>query len=147
MLCYKGPQGLMVLPLVIFHPISQVVNAAAQLICPFAEDRSPRRQATYLPSVPTGNCGLCCKVTNKGGHGGVYVNGVGTSIIVQIIDSFPAVNAWNSCKTDIPVNEKCRSFRTNQLDADLSALPRFLFLRPMPTYCGQCGRPPGPSFR
>lgn len=44
----------MVLPLVIFHPISQVVNAAAQLICPFAEDSSPRRQATYLPSVRQG---------------------------------------------------------------------------------------------
>lgn len=44
----------MVLPLVIFYPISQVVNAAAQLICPFAEDSSPRRQATYLPSVRQG---------------------------------------------------------------------------------------------
>lgn len=44
----------MVLPLVTFHPISQVVNAAVQSICPFAEENSPRRQATYLPGVRKG---------------------------------------------------------------------------------------------
>lgn len=41
----------MLLP-VTSHPISQVVNAVAQSTCPFAKDNNPRRQVTYLPSVP-----------------------------------------------------------------------------------------------
>lgn len=79
-------------------------------------------KSNYLPpGCPRGNCGLCYKVTNQGGYNGASTKGVGNSIIVQIIDSCPAVNAWNFCKTKIPANERCESRDTNQLDIDRSA--------------------------
>ncbi|MCJ1246913.1 hypothetical protein MMC30_004124 [Trapelia coarctata] len=73
------------------------------------------------PQCPTRNCGLCYKVTNKGGYGGSRVGGVGNHIIVEIIDSCPNVHAANFCKTEVPKEERCNSHSTNQLDIDKSA--------------------------
>ena len=73
------------------------------------------------PACPTSNCGLCYQVVNNGGYGGSPVGGIGSSVIVQIIDSCPTESAWNFCKTDIPANERCGDSGTNQLDIDQSA--------------------------
>lgn len=61
------------------------------------------------PQCPKGNCGMSQKVTNMGGHKGASIGGMGNSIIVQIIDNCPSVNAWNFCKSEIPENERCSS--------------------------------------
>lgn len=72
------------------------------------------------PGCPKSNCGKCYKVTNDGGIGGT-VGGIGKSIIVQIIDACPAASAYNFCKTDMPLNQRCGDSGTNQLDIDVSA--------------------------
>lgn len=46
---------------------------------------------------------------------------MGNSVIVQIIDSCPAVSPMNYCKTDMPLNQTCGDTGTNQLDIDQSA--------------------------
>jgi len=86
------------------------------------------------PACPTQNCGLCYKVTNTGGYGGSQIGGVGNYVIVEIIDSCPNVHAGNFCKTDIPKNERCNDYETNQLDIDQSA------------YQALTGQPFGVSF-
>lgn len=73
------------------------------------------------PACPTSNCGLCYNVTNNGGVGGSPIGGIGTSVIVQIIDSCPSVSAWNYCKTEVPSNQRCGNSQVNQLDIDQSA--------------------------
>lgn len=79
-------------------------------------------QNGYMPPrCPRGNCGLCYRVTNKGGHKGAAMHGIGKSIIVQIIDSCPSTNAANFCKMNLPASERCESRNTNQLDIDKSA--------------------------
>ena len=86
----------------------------------FVAGNQPR--ANYVaPRCPQTNCGVCYKVTNKGGHKGAHVGGIGNSVTVQIIDSCPATNAWNFCKTNIPPKKRCGSASTNQLDIDKSA--------------------------
>ncbi|KAL2051604.1 hypothetical protein ABVK25_008018 [Lepraria finkii] len=74
------------------------------------------------PSCPKTNCGKCYKVTNQGG---VPVNraveGIGNSVIVQIIDACPQSSPQNYCKTDRPANQRCEDPNTNQLDIDQSA--------------------------
>ena len=73
------------------------------------------------PQCPTSNCGLCYSITNEGGFQGAASSGVGQSIIVQIVDSCPSVNAQNFCKTDIPAEQRCGSSSTNSMDIDQSA--------------------------
>lgn len=72
------------------------------------------------PECPRGNCGKCYKVTNNGGIGAT-IGGMGNFVIVQIIDSCPAVSPSNYCKTDMPLNQRCGDASTNQLDIDQSA--------------------------
>lgn len=73
------------------------------------------------PQCPRNNCGICYSVTNQGGYQGAATTGVGQSIIVQIVDSCPASNAQNFCKTDVPADQRCGSSSVNQLDIDQSA--------------------------
>ena len=73
------------------------------------------------PQCPQSNCGLCYSVTNQGGFQGAAISGIGQSIVVQIVDSCPAENAQNFCKTDVPVEQRCGSSSMNQLDIDQSA--------------------------
>lgn len=73
------------------------------------------------PQCPVCDCGMCYKVTNRGGFRGSTIGGVGNSIIVQIIDNCPSVNAFNFCKKNIPADERCGSRDTNQLDIDQSS--------------------------
>lgn len=73
------------------------------------------------PQCPRSNCGLCYKVTNKGGYGNSEIGGVGKHIIVEIIDSCPYTHACNFCKTNIPADQRCQSHDKNQLDIDVSA--------------------------
>ena len=72
------------------------------------------------PGCPKANCGKCYKVTNKGGISG-SIGGVGNSITVQIIDACPSASAYNFCKTDMPLNQRCGDSGTNQLDIDQTA--------------------------
>ncbi|MCJ1263951.1 hypothetical protein MMC22_003822 [Lobaria immixta] len=77
---------------------------------------------SYIPpQCPRGNRGMCCKVTNMGGYNGSEIGGIDNSIIVQIIDSCPSVNAWNFCKRKVPEDERCCSRATNAMDIDQSA--------------------------
>ena len=73
------------------------------------------------PACPKSNCGLCYQVTNEGGYGGLPTGGIGNSIIVQIIDSCPSVSAWNFCKTEVTLDQRCGSLETNQMDIDEGA--------------------------
>jgi len=73
------------------------------------------------PACPTSSCGLCYRVTNLGGYGGVSVGGVGNSVIVQIIDSCPSVSAWNYCKTSVPSEQRCGNPNMNSMDIDQGA--------------------------
>lgn len=70
------------------------------------------------PRCPRGRCGVCYKVTNRGGHKGSHIGGIGKSIIARIIDNCPSVNARNFCKTKTSLDERCGSRDTNQLDID-----------------------------
>lgn len=72
------------------------------------------------PGCPKSNCGKCYKVTNNGGIGG-SIGGIGRYITVQIIDACPAASAYNFCKTNMPLNQRCGDSGTNQLDIDVSA--------------------------
>ncbi|MCJ1267872.1 hypothetical protein MMC22_007758 [Lobaria immixta] len=73
------------------------------------------------PQCPKCNCGTCYKVTNRGGHRGAKIGGIGKSIIAQIIDSCPSVHPENYCKTDMAADERCTSKTMNQLDIDKTA--------------------------
>lgn len=73
------------------------------------------------PACPKGNCLLCYKVTNNGAVGSATIGGIGNSITVQIIDSCPSVSAFNFCKTDVPLDQRCMSSTTNSLDIDESS--------------------------
>ena len=66
-----------------------------------------------------------------GGHRGSAVQGIGNSITVMIIDSCPSTNAWNYCKTDVDLEEKCMSRARNSLDIERQA------------YQDLTGQPPG----
>ena len=41
--------------------------------------------------------------------------------MVQIIDACPHTSAWNYCKTDTALDQRCGDYQTNQLDIDQSA--------------------------
>ncbi|KAL8747628.1 MAG: hypothetical protein Q9190_000520 [Brigantiaea leucoxantha] len=66
-----------------------------------------------------------------GGHRSSAVQGIGNSITVMIIDSCPSTNAWNYCKTDVDLEEKCMSRARNSLDIERQA------------YQDLTGQPPG----
>ena len=77
----------------------------------------------YLSNASKG-CGACWKVTNQGSMDPHHaIGGVGSSVVVQIIDACPAYSAENYCKSLVGVapEGRCGAIGTDALDIDLSA--------------------------
>lgn len=82
----------------------------------------PNNSSYEGPHCGTSNCGWCYKVTNDGSAKWDSVaQGIGNSVVVQIIDACPHNSAMNYCKTEQPSNQTCTSDSTNQLDIDQNA--------------------------
>ena len=74
------------------------------------------------PACGTSNCGQCYRVTNLGGmNSSTFASGLGNSVVVQIIDSWPATNAHNYCKTAVAPAGRCGSSAADALDIDRTA--------------------------
>ncbi|KAL8873346.1 MAG: hypothetical protein Q9174_001166 [Haloplaca sp. 1 TL-2023] len=78
-------------------------------------------QNTTQPSYDMSKCPKTCyEVENIGAVGGVTADVLG-SIKVQIIDGCPAGSAWNYCKTNVDITQRCMSPTTEALDIDFKA--------------------------
>ncbi|KAI4258760.1 MAG: hypothetical protein LQ352_001069 [Teloschistes flavicans] len=78
-------------------------------------------QNTTMPSYDMSLCpATCYKIDNIGPVGGVKGQVLG-STKVQIIDGCPAGSAWNYCKSEVDLAQRCMSPTTEALDIDFNA--------------------------
>ena len=74
------------------------------------------------PPCPATQCGKCFSIKNIGPYGGNFPeNMIGGNVTVEIIDACPATNAFNYCKSTIPIAERCGDPNTNSIDIDETA--------------------------